>query len=169
MYGDIFTRIKESLPMRDVAEHYGLEVNRSGDVLCPFHNDSKPSMHVYPGTRGWWCFVCNEGGSVIDFVEKLYHINARQAAIRLDNDFHLGLTMERPDPREVSREILERKRKQAAIDAYRAEYDAKCHEAETIRTLPRPPAESPLWGKYAALMGRLDYLDNYYFAQNKWR
>lgn len=173
MHDDVFSRIKEALPMADVAEHYGFEVARSGDMLCPFHEDSHPSLHVYPGTRGWWCFVCNEGGSVIDFVSKLFHINARQAAIRLDNDFHLGLTMERPGRTAVSAEIQQRRAEQAAIAAYRAEYGAKCHEAETIRTLPKPPPEVPhdnlLWAQYAGLLGRLDYLDNCWFIQHKWR
>lgn len=169
MYGDIFSQIKKRLTMADIAARYGFEVNRAGDMLCPFHNDSKPSLHVYPGSRGWWCFVCSEGGTVIDFVAKLFHVNARQAAIRLDNDFHLGLSTEKPDRRAVSEWLERRRMEQAVLSAYRAEYDAKCHESLLIRTMPKPPPDSPLWGEYAALMGRLDYLDNYYFTQNKWR
>lgn len=169
MYGDIFSRIKESVPMAAVAERYGFEINRSGDILCPFHQDTHPSLHVYPGSRGWYCWVCNEGGTVIDFIAKLFHINARQAAIRLDNDFGLGLTTEKPDRREVSRYIQERRHKEAILEAYRAEYDTKSHEAESIRTLPKPPQGSPLWGEYAALIGRLDYLDNYWFIENHWK
>lgn len=167
MCTDIFARIVESVPMSVVAERYGFDVNRSGDMLCPFHNDSKPSLHVYPGNRGWWCFVCDEGGSVIDFVKKLYHINALQAAIRLDNDFHLGLTMKRPNPREVSQEIQRRNEKRAALKAAQAEYGAKCREAQTIRSLPKPTPESGAAPEYAALLARLDYLDNYWFEEHK--
>lgn len=169
MYDNIFSRIKEIVSMRDVAERYGFEINRSGDMLCPFHTDSKPSLHVYGGSRGWWCFVCGEGGSVIDFVAKLFHITVRQAAIRLDNDFHLGLSTEKPDRREVDQWLEEKRRKQAEVDSYRDEYDAKCRESYLIRTASKPPPGSPLWGKYAALLGRLDYLDNYYFKFAKWR
>lgn len=168
MRNDIFSRIAESVPMAAVAERYGFEVNRSGDMLCPFHNDSRPSLHVYPGARGWYCFVCGEGGDVIDFVSKLYNISLRQAAIRLDNDFGLGLTTERPSP-VSSAELQRRRREQAALAAYRDEYDAKCREACLIRFAPKPPAGSPLWGAYAALLGQLDYLDNCWFNQNKWR
>ncbi|TQI68978.1 CHC2 zinc finger domain-containing protein [Clostridium sp. KNHs216] len=169
MYGDIYSRIKETLTMADVAARYGFEVNRSGDMLCPFHNDSEPSLHVYPGSRGWWCFVCNEGGTVIDFVAKLFNINTRQAAIRIDNDFALGLSTEKPDRAAVSKELQRRRKEQAELAAYRADYDAKCREAYLIRSALKPPPDSPLWGEYAALLGRLDYLDNYYFTQNKWR
>lgn len=153
--------------MQAVAERYGFEVSR-GAILCPFHSDSHPSLKVYPGSRGWHCWVCNEGGSVIDFVSKLFHLTPRQAAIRLDNDFRLGLSTEKPDRREVDRWVREQRDKRAALDAYRAEYDAKCREAYLIRSMPNPPPNSPLWGEYAALMGRLDYLDNYYFIQNKY-
>ena len=168
MYGDIFSRIKEILPMQAVAERYGFEVSR-GVMLCPFHDDRKPSLKVYPGSRGWYCWVCDEGGSVIDFVAKLFHLNARQAAVRLDNDFRLGLSTEKPDRRVVNEWVEKRRREHAALDAYRAEYDAKCREAYLIRTMPKPPPGSPLWGEYAALLGRLDYLDNYYFDFNHWR
>lgn len=168
MYGDIFSRVKEAVTMSDVAAWYGFEVNRSGNMLCPFHNDSRPSLHVYPSSRGWWCFVCNEGGSVIDFVAKLFHITPRQAVIRLDNDFHLGLTTQRPDRRAVNEWVEKHRREQAELAAYQAEYDAKCREAYAIRSAPKPPPGSPLWGKYAALLGRLDYLDNCWFEQHKW-
>jgi len=168
MYGDIFSRIKESVSMRDIAEHYGFEVNRTGYMLCPFHNDSKPSLRCYPETRGWWCFVCNEGGSVIDFVAKLFHINVQQAAVRINNDFRLGLTDERPDRNEVNKWVQKKRREETALNAYRAEYDAKCHESYSLHTMPKPPPESPLWGQYAALLGRLDYLDNFWFVQHHW-
>lgn len=168
MCNDIFSRIVESVPMATVAERYGFDVNRAGDMLCPFHSDTHPSLHVYPDSRGWWCFVCNEGGDVIDFVKKLYHINAQQAAIRIDNDFHLGLTAKQPDPHEVSLEIQRRRREHEALEVAQAEYDAKCHEAYRLRSLPKPPQGSPLWGEYAALMGRLDYLDNCWFEQHKY-
>ncbi|MBW7573891.1 CHC2 zinc finger domain-containing protein [Caproiciproducens faecalis] len=169
MYGDIFSRIKEAIPMQAVAVRYGFEVNRAGYMLCPFHNDSQPSLHVYDGTRGWWCFVCNEGGSVIDFVAKLFQLNARQAAIRIDNNFHLGLSTERPDNREIDRWKQEQAKKQAELNVFRADYNDKCREALTIRSLPKPPPSSPLWGQYAALLGKLDYLDNYFFTETKWK
>lgn len=168
MYGDIFSQIKSSLTMADVVERYGFEAKR-GVMLCPFHSDSHPSLKIYPGSRGWHCYVCDEGGSVIDFVAKLFHLNARQAAIRLDNDFRLGLSTEKPDRRAVNEWVEKRRREQYALDAYRAKYDANCREAYLIRSVPKPPPDSPLWGEYAALLGRLDYLDNYWFSENHWR
>lgn len=169
MYTDIFSRIKEAVSMQDVANRYGFEVDRAANMICPFHNDSHPSLHIYPSERGWHCFVCNAGGSVIDFVKKLFNLDARQAAIRLDNDFHLGLTQQKSDQAEELKWIRERKREQAEIEAYRTECIDKAHDAYLIRTVPKPPINSPLWGEYAALMGKLDYLDNYYFSHHEWK
>lgn len=105
---------------------------------------------------------------MIDFVAKLFHITPRQAAIRLDNDFHLGLTTQHPDRRAVNEWVEKRRREQAELAAYQAEYDAKCREAYAIRSAPKPPPGSPLWSEYAALLGRLDYLENCWFEQHKW-
>lgn len=165
---NIFARIVELVPMAAIAERYGFDVNRAGDMLCPFKEHSHPALHVYPGSRGWYCFHCNEGGDVIDFVKKLYHINAMQAAVRLDNDFHLGLTTQRLSPPEVSQEVQRRKREHKALEAAQAEYDAKCREAASIRFLPKPPPESDAGQEYAGLLGRLDYLDNFWFQEHKY-
>jgi DNA primase catalytic core len=36
--------------------------------LCPFHNDTHPSFEVYPQTQSWFCYGCQKGGSLIDYV-----------------------------------------------------------------------------------------------------
>ena len=40
----IFESVKSAVTPRMAAEHYGLQVNRSGMTRCPFHNDRTPSM-----------------------------------------------------------------------------------------------------------------------------
>ena len=44
-------------------------------ALCPFHDDSNPSMHISPEKRLFKCFVCGTGGSAISFVQKYEHIS----------------------------------------------------------------------------------------------
>ena len=56
----IFEIVKENVNLREAAELYGIDVNRYGKALCPFHNDRHPSLYVADdhylfclrGTRG---------------------------------------------------------------------------------------------------------------------
>jgi DNA primase len=36
--------------------------------LCPWHDDSRPSLQVNPERQSWKCWVCNLGGDVFSFV-----------------------------------------------------------------------------------------------------
>ena len=52
----------------------GVELRRSGRRLvgrCPFHEDRDPSLVIYPQTSSYFCFGCDAGGDVIDFVGRL--------------------------------------------------------------------------------------------------
>ena len=84
-------RIKETLSMADVAARYGFEPNRAGFAVCPFHEEHTPSMKVYdePG-RGFHCFGCNKGGSVIDFVMRLFNLNFNDAVHKMSADFGIA-------------------------------------------------------------------------------
>lgn len=31
-------------------------------IVCPFHDDRRPSMVIYPPGKGWWCPACGRGG-----------------------------------------------------------------------------------------------------------
>ena len=166
---DAFRAIKEAIPMREAVVQYGFEPDRVGRICCPFHDDQNPSLRLYEGSGGWWCFVCNEGGSVIDFTAKLFGLSFLQAAKKLDHDFSLGLMDGSVDPNDAVRRDKIRRQKEAARRQYRSEYDSKCQEANEIRSMPLPPPGSPVWGEYAALLGRLDYLENDWFEENRWR
>lgn len=43
-------------------EQLGIELPWTHKLSCPKHSDSDPSLHVYPGDKGWYCYSCNEGG-----------------------------------------------------------------------------------------------------------
>ena len=90
--------IRQRLTMREVVEHYGFEVNHASCIRCPFHaGDRQASLHIYSGSGGFHCFGCGAHGSVIDFVMRLFDLNFRQAVLRINADFHLGLTSSKPD------------------------------------------------------------------------
>ncbi len=104
--------IKQRLTMREVAEHYGFQVNHASCIRCPFHaGDRQASLHIYPGSGGFHCFGCGAHGSVIDFVMRLFDLNFRQAILRINADFQLGLAENKPD-RAVRSAALEARREE---------------------------------------------------------
>ena len=76
----LFEAVKQSVTTRQAAERYGLNVNRNGMAVCPFHRDRHPSMKV---DRRYYCFGCGATGDVIDFVSLLHGISAKEAALML--------------------------------------------------------------------------------------
>lgn len=58
----------------------GRERGRDRKVRCPFHDDRTPSLHAFDDPeRGWTCFGCGRGGTIIDFGAALYGIEPRGA------------------------------------------------------------------------------------------
>ena len=81
----VFEAVKAAVPMREAAEHYGLEVNYAGMVRCPFHEDHAPSMKLYEDH--FYCFGCGTHGDVVNFTAELFAIPPYDAACKLADDF----------------------------------------------------------------------------------
>ena len=54
----------------DVDRLNDLRQGQQGFVLCPFHADTRPSLHVDPEKDVYHCFVCGAQGGVKDFLER---------------------------------------------------------------------------------------------------
>ena len=89
---ELFQKVKESVSMQQVVEHYGLRMNQKGLCLCPFHHDKRPSLKVYPNGKGFYCFACGVGGDQISFVAKYQGIGNQQAAKELAEAFAVEIT-----------------------------------------------------------------------------
>jgi len=72
-----FDDIRRNYPLHDVVARYCPDLKLKGRnywAICPFHDDSNPSMNVYSakdGIQRFRCFSCDEHGDVIDFVSKI--------------------------------------------------------------------------------------------------
>lgn len=89
---NVFEVVKTSINTREAAARYGVEVNRHGKALCPFHNDRYPSLFV--DDDHYYCYACGEHGDVIDFTAKLFGLKLYEAAQKLAYDF--GITQDKP-------------------------------------------------------------------------
>ena len=102
---NIFSEVKDAVSARDAASFYGLKISRNGMCLCPFHNDKNPSMKV---EKNFYCFGCQAKGDVIDFVRMLFNLNAKEAAIKLINDFGLQVDTQKKESEKEKNERIRR-------------------------------------------------------------
>ena len=76
MAESVFEAVKQSVAVREAAQMYGIEVNRSGMACCPFHDDKNPSMKL--NEEYFYCFGCGATGDVIDFTARLYNLSPKR-------------------------------------------------------------------------------------------
>jgi len=84
-FSQAINEIRNRLDILGVAEKY-LQVKRSGRSyvsLCPFHNDSKPSMHINPEKGIFKCFSCGAGGDLFKFVSEYEKISFSETVHQL--------------------------------------------------------------------------------------
>ena len=66
---DVYEEILSHSNIQTILEHYGLNISKN-KCLCPFHNDTNPSMSVHTGKGIAHCFSCGAGGNAISFIQK---------------------------------------------------------------------------------------------------
>lgn len=103
---DYASEIKERVSIKEVISAYGYEINRAGYIACPFHSEKTASCKVYE--NDFHCFGCGAGGDIFSFVQKLFNIDFKQALVRINEDFHLGLELDGEITPEAKREARER-------------------------------------------------------------
>ena len=96
---NVFEAVKTSINTREAAARYGVEANRHGKALCPFHNDRNPSLFV--DDDHYHCYACGEHGDVIDFTAKLFGLKLYEAAQKLAYDF--GITQDKAMQEKLNR------------------------------------------------------------------
>ena len=143
MAESVFEAVKQSVAVREAAQMYGIEVNRSGMACCPFHDDKNPSMKL--NEEYFYCFGCGATGDVIDFTARLYNLSPKEAAEKLAQDFGLAYDSQAPPRRRYVRQKSEaQKFKEDRDHAFRvlADYFHLLRKWETDYT-PKTPEENP--------------------------
>ena len=77
--------VKEKADIVDViSEHIVLKKKGKEFVgICPFHDDSKPSMTVSPAKQFYYCFSCGAGGNSIKFLMEFTRANFSDVVLSL--------------------------------------------------------------------------------------
>jgi DNA primase len=83
------------IPIVEVAQRLGLQVNSRRMCLCPFHDDHHPSMAL--GRKNHYrCFVCDARGDVIDLVMRFLNKTFTEACHWLADESNVILTEYKP-------------------------------------------------------------------------
>ena len=81
--GKYVDMIIERVELKKVVSRYVGEMKSSGGRLwacCPFHQEKTPSFCIDPAKNLWHCYgSCQDGGTVIKFIEKIENLSFRQA------------------------------------------------------------------------------------------
>ncbi len=113
---DAKERIKQAVDIVELVSEY-LPLRREGSSfkgICPWHDDSRPSLHVNPQRQTFRCFVCDLGGDIfsfimkregVEFVEAL-RILADRAGIPLERGGNSAVAKQQADERTLMREAL---------------------------------------------------------------
>lgn len=80
----------------------GYAVKRNTGNICPFCDSGTHSHHtgafaLYPGKQSFYCFACQRGGSVLDFVAGLRQCDTKSAAEYLNREYFHGQAVRERD------------------------------------------------------------------------
>lgn len=79
---EIIDRIIEQTDIVQVVEQYvklGKKTGLNYFGLCPFHAETKPSFSVTPNKQMFYCYSCQRGGNVINFIQEIENISFPEA------------------------------------------------------------------------------------------
>ena len=78
---NIASQVKEANDIVGVISSY-ISLSPAGSAfkgICPFHHDTRPSLHVNPKWQNFRCWACGKHGDVFTFTQEMEKINFREA------------------------------------------------------------------------------------------
>ncbi len=103
--------VKERVDIVDVVgEHVVLKKKGKEYVgICPFHDDSKPSMSVIPGKQFYYCFSCGAGGNAIKFLMEFQRQSFSEVVLELAKKYQVPIdTVEGPQQERLKQQLSRR-------------------------------------------------------------
>lgn len=71
--------------------------------LCPFHSEDTPSFSVAPDKQIFYCFGCQKGGNVLQFIMEMESITLPEAAEKLAEQVGVTIPQQKLSPIEAAR------------------------------------------------------------------
>ncbi|MFM7313327.1 MAG: DNA primase [Cyanobium sp.] len=103
--------VKERADIVDVVGDHVVLKNKGREFggICPFHDDSKPSMTVSPAKQFYYCFSCGAGGNAIKFLMELQRSSFSDVVLELARRYQLPVeTVEGPQQERLRQQLSRR-------------------------------------------------------------
>lgn len=159
----LFQTVKDRADIVEVARRYGLNPDRRGWCLCPFHKEKTPSFHLY--NRKYRCFGCEASGDVIDLTVNLLGIAPLEAVKRLNADFGLGVDLDGPVDVVAVNKAKDKRRETERFKAWRGAaikaLAGRFYVLHRVIVLEAPRAASESTEGYVEAVKELPYLGHY--------
>ncbi len=88
-------RVRQSADITEVISQY-IPVEKKGRnfvAICPFHDDSNPSLTISPDKQIYKCFVCGAGGNVFTFVQNYNNVSFVEAVDTVAKSVNIDLNI----------------------------------------------------------------------------
>ncbi len=95
---DAKERVRQAIDIVELVGSY-VQLRREGrnyKALCPWHNDSRPSLQVNPERQSFKCWVCDIGGDIFNFIMKMENVEFAEALKMLAERAGIQLKPSRP-------------------------------------------------------------------------
>jgi len=84
--------------------------------ICPFHDDSKPSMTVSPAKQFYYCFSCGAGGNSIKFLMEFQRQSFSDVVLDLARRYQVPVeTVDGPQQERLKQQLSRRDKLQRAL------------------------------------------------------
>ncbi len=92
---DAKEQVRQAIDIVDLVGKYNLQLRRQGRgyvAICPWHDDTRPSLQINPERQSWKCWPCDIGGDIFSFVMKMEGVDFAEALAMLADRAGITLT-----------------------------------------------------------------------------
>lgn len=149
--------IKSRVTIFQAMEMVGIQLlhgHSTQQILCPFHDDSKPSARAYSDTNKLFCFTCHKIWDQVSLVIEAKKVLFPQAIDDLEKYFKLDNPAENL-PLTVGYNVNKEPDKTPSVSYLLSYVESQIIESKTQLGLP----------KYSGLLTILDYATFYYHSK----
>lgn len=128
------------IPITSVLEAESIPYKKIGHeavTVCPWHNDTNPSLTLNDDKSMCFCFVCRGGSDSIDYIQQKFGLSFSEAVERIAYKHSLDIVHDNVDPQLVAAEAKKRREALNELEKVQEGFRANLRDprAERIRDI----------------------------------